>query len=84
MDAQDVIDKAVAEIMPQAVKANAEIATQIEKIVQRAESFDDMQIMLAELLGQDAEQEELAELAGRIMLNAGAFGTMAAQEEADG
>ncbi|WP_338669763.1 DUF935 domain-containing protein [Pseudodesulfovibrio methanolicus] len=83
-DAQEVIDKAVAEIIPQAVKANAEIATQIEKIVRSAESFEDMQIMLAELLGQDAEQDELTELAGRIMLNAQAFGTMAAQEEADG
>jgi hypothetical protein len=74
----------VADIMPQAVKANAEIASQIEKIVQSAESFEDMQVMLAELLGQDAEESELADLVGRIMLNAQAFGAMAAQEEADG
>ncbi|WP_419787226.1 DUF935 domain-containing protein [Pseudodesulfovibrio sp.] len=80
-DAQDIIDTALAEIMPQAVKANAKLVTQIEKIVQSAETFEDMQIMLAELLGQEAEQDELAELAGRIMLNAQAFGTMAAQEE---
>lgn len=72
--AQEVIDKAVAEIMPQAVKANARLATQIEKIVTSSETFEDMQIMLAELLGQDAEQDELTELASRIMLNAGLFG----------
>lgn len=83
-DAQDVVDRAVADIMPQAVKANAEIVSQIEKIVRSAESFEDMQVMLAELLGQDADESELADLVGRIMLNAQAFGAMAAQEEADG
>lgn len=73
-DAQEIIDAALDEILPQAVKANGKLATQIENIVQRAETFEDMQIMLAELLGQDAEHDELAELTGRIMLNAGLFG----------
>jgi len=83
-DAQNIVDQAVADIIPQAVKANAGIATQIEKIVRAAESFEDMQIMLAELLSQDADEDELAELVSRIMLNTQAFGSMAVQEEANG
>jgi phage gp29-like protein len=82
--AQDIVDQAVADIIPQAIKANANIATQIEKIVRSAESFEDMQIMLAELLGQDVEEDELTELVSRIALNAAAFGTMSAQEDANG
>jgi phage gp29-like protein len=81
---QDVVDQAVADILPEAVKANARLSTQIEKIVQSAESFEDMQIMLAELLGQDASADDLTELLARIMLNAGVFGTASAQEAADG
>jgi hypothetical protein len=81
---QDVVDQAVADILPEAVKANARLSTQIEKIVQSAESFEDMQIMLAELLGQDANADDLTELLARIMLNAGVFGTAFAQEAADG
>ena len=82
--AQDIVDQAVVDIIPQAVKANAGIATQIEKIVRAAESFEDMQIMLAELLSQDADEDELAELISRIMLNTQAYGSMAVQEEANG
>jgi phage gp29-like protein len=82
--AQEIVDKAVSDIMPQAIKANATIATQVEKIVQKAESFEDMQILLAELLGQEADADELAELVSRITLGATAFGTMSAQEEGDG
>jgi len=83
-DAQDVIDQAVAEIIPQAVKANAELASQIEKIVEKAESFEDMQIMLAELLGANVEENDLTDLMSRITVNAAAFGTMAVAEEANG
>jgi hypothetical protein len=81
---QDVVDQAVADILPEAVKANARLSTQIEKIVQSAESFEDMQIMLAEQLGQDASADDLTELLARIMLNAGVFGTASVQEAADG
>jgi len=82
--AQDIVDQAVADIMPQAVKANSELVTQIEKIVHSAESFEDMQIMLAELLGQDADEAELTDLLSRIMLNAKAFGARSIEEESNG
>jgi len=80
--AQDVVDQALAEIMPQAVKANAELVKQIENAVQQAETWEDMQLLLAELLGQDAEQDELEELLARIMLNAAAYGTHAVEADA--
>jgi phage gp29-like protein len=80
--AQDVVDQAVAEVMPQAVKANAELVKQIENAVQQAETWEDMQLLLAELLGQDAEPDELEELLARIMLNAAAFGTHAVEADA--
>jgi len=83
-DAQSIIDQAVADIMPEGIKANKEIASQIEKIVTAAESFEDMQVMLAELLGQDADESELADLLGRMMLNASVFGTQAVEGENNG
>lgn len=81
--AQDVVDKTVAEMLPAAVAANREMTNRIQSIVQSAETFEDMQIMLAELLGQDVEDGELAELLGRMMLNAGAYGIQAVEGEGD-
>jgi len=83
-DAQETVEQAVAEIMSEAIKANDALVTQLEKAVQDAESFEDLQILLAELLGQDAGEDELAELIMRITLNTAAFGAHAVTEEADG
>ena len=79
--AQGVVDRAISDILPEAVRANGALTSQIEKAVRRAEGWEDMQILLAELLGRDADGGELEELLARIMANAGAYGRAAVREE---
>ena len=74
---QALVDQAIEALLPEAVRANGKLVKQIENAVRQAETWEDMQILLAELLGHDAEQDELEELLARIMLNAAAFGAHA-------
>ncbi len=82
-EAQDVVDQAVAEFLPAAVRANDKTVKAIERVVAQAESFEDMQILLAELLGAEMEEDEFFELLARISLNARSFGIVAAMGETD-
>jgi Mu-like prophage protein gp29 len=79
---QALVDQAIEDLLPEAVKANSKLVKQIENAVCQAETWEDMQLLLAELLGHDAEQDELEELLARIMLNAAAFGAHAVEADA--
>lgn len=68
--AQDDIDGAIADILPDAVAANTALTSAILDAVNRAETPEDAMLLLAELLGSEAETAELEELLARIMVNA--------------
>lgn len=80
--AQDGIDKVLAKLLPEAVKANDEFVTKIENAIFKAESFDTMQLALADLLAPSMEVGPLEELLTRAMLAAAGYGAASVQVEA--
>lgn len=82
-DYQDAIDRLSDKLSVQGAKLNENFVSQLEKIVIQAENFDDMQIMLAELLGQSHDQNELEELIADAMTNAALAGRAAVYGEND-
>lgn len=81
--AQESIDKAFAKLLPEAVKANDEFVTKIENAIFKANSFDEMQIALADLLAPSMEAGPLEELLTRSMLAASGYGAASVQVEAE-
>lgn len=81
-DYQTAIDNFADSLITEAVKLNGDFVTQIEKIVKQAESVEDLQIMLAELLGQSANQDELEELLSNAMINVAMAGRAESHKEA--
>ncbi|WP_291325267.1 DUF935 family protein [Desulfovibrio sp. UCD-KL4C] len=81
-DYQLAIDDFADSLLEESAKLNGNFVTRIEKIVKQADSMEDLQTKLAELLGQDVGQNELEELISNAMINAALAGRMAVEDEA--
>lgn len=80
--AQGTFDKAFAKLLPEAVRANEVFVKKIENAIFKAESFDAMQLALADLLAPSMDAGPLEELLTRSMIAAAGFGASAVQGEA--
>lgn len=80
---QQAIDRLADGLTPEVAKINEGLATQIENIVEQAESFEDIHAGLAELLGQVLDQYEMDELLSNAMLNAQLAGRAAVHGDSD-
>lgn len=80
-DCQQAIDRFAGDMSGKAAKHTKNFASQIEKVVSQAENIEDLQIMLAELLGQSHDQDELEELLTNAMLNSALAGRAAVHEK---
>ena len=83
-DHQDLLDDLVAAILPAAVKQNGTFIEKLLGLLDKAESYEDMQILLAEHLGQDLDMEKQQELLADIMAAADLMGRAAVADESDG
>lgn len=79
--AQAVLDVALEKLLPEAIKASNGFADKLEAAVRDAESFDDMQLALVELLAPRMEPDELEDLLARSMTAAAGFGATAVNAE---
>jgi phage gp29-like protein len=75
---QQAIEELIDEIMPAAAVARDRITADILAAVEQAESWEDMQILLAEMLGDQASDEQLAEILTRAITGANMWGRYAA------
>lgn len=82
--AQAHLDEAITKHLPKALAANAQLVSQLENAVQKAESWEDLQLLLAELLGPSTEASALEDLLAELMLSGAAFGRTAVHAEQGG
>lgn len=82
-DWQDEIDGFKDELIKEGSKLSQKFTGRIKEAVEQAESIEDLQILLAELLGDQLGQTELEDLLSSAMLNA-QFAGMAAMKEETG
>lgn len=80
--AQKGLDTAIAALLPEALTANAAFIKQLENAIEGANSFDEVQLVLADLLAPRATPSELESLLARTMTAAAGFGAAAVQAEA--
>ncbi len=74
---QALIDQAAESILAEARAASAAMSERIAQAVERAETWEDLQLLLAELQAEDSTDAELRELMERIMLAAAMVGKVA-------
>ena len=82
--AQDALDRMVAAALPAGVRASEASVQEILAIVDRAESFEDMQVMLAEALSGLAGDADLERALAEIMAAADLYGRYGVREEGRG
>lgn len=82
-DHQDALDALIAAILPDAAKRNATFTANLVQLLGKADSFEDMQLLLAEHLGQDADMQEQEDLLADLMMAAELMGRTAVRGEAD-
>ena len=78
---QVAIDRMIAEALPEGVAAAGKMAQAVRDAVAKAETYQDLLLMLAEIMGDQAGLAELEDLTTRLMANAGAFGREAVTAE---
>ena len=81
-EAQARLDAAILKIMPDALKASGKFVTKLENAVKRAQSPDQLELMLADLLAPHAAPSELEALLARTMTAAAGLGLAAVRAEA--
>ena len=81
---QEAIEQAVQRYAPEAAKAGEEFFSQVWKIIDGAESFEDMERGLATLMGGDTEADALADLLAGLMFEANLMGRFAEAEKRRG
>lgn len=79
--AQNILDEAIKELLPKALKANANFSTELENIIKTATSFDGLQLSLAKLLAPKIQPSALENLLGETMTAAAGLGAAAINEE---
>ncbi len=80
---QQAIDQLAEKLSGETTQLNEGFVSEIEKVVSQAENFEDMQIMLSELLGQSHDQNEIEELIANAMTNAALAGRAAVHGESN-
>lgn len=82
---QDAIEQAVKKYAPQAAEAGEKFFSQVWKIIDRAESVEDIERGLAGLMGHDTGPDELEDLLADLLVNANLMGRVAeAKKRRDG
>jgi phage gp29-like protein len=81
-EAQDRLDAAIEKMLPEALKASAAFVTQLENVVKKAQSLDQLELALADLLAPHATPSELESLLARTMTAAAGLGASAVRAEA--
>lgn len=79
--AQRNMEVAIAKLLPEALKANANFVSQIENAVAEAENFDDLQLALVELMAPRVKRDALESFLARSMVAAAGFGATAVYGE---
>jgi len=78
------IEQAVKKYAPQAAAAGEKLFSQVWKIVDAAESFEEIERGLAGLVGQEAGPDELEDLLADLMINADLMGRFAEAKKRGG
>lgn len=82
-DHQDLLDQLVEAMLPEAAKRNAAFVNQLLELIQRAESYQDIQLLLAEHLGREMGQDQQEDLLADLLTAAQLMGRAAVRDEAD-
>ncbi|KIX14973.1 DUF935 domain-containing protein [Dethiosulfatarculus sandiegensis] len=82
-DHQDLLDDLVKSILPKAAKQNEKFLNDLFPLLDKAETWEDIQLLLAEHLGQDLAMEEQEELLADLMTAADLMGRTAVRAESD-
>ena len=80
-DHQDLLDALVDSILPQVAKQNENFVHRLVELIQKAESFEDIQLLLAEHLGRDVDMEDQEELLADLMTAADLMGRAGVRSE---
>jgi hypothetical protein len=80
---QQALDAFVKTSLPEAAKRNEKFMAEVKTVLQAAESWEDLQLMLAELLGKSMDEDEQAAFMGDLLTNADLFGRYAMQSKSD-
>jgi phage gp29-like protein len=80
---QQQIDSYIQEVLPDAVTQNEKFMQQVQEAVTKAESWEDMQLLLEELVPQDMTDDEQAAYMADVLHGASMFGLFAADKAAD-
>ena len=80
-DHQDMLDALVDSILPTAAKQNEKFVNKLIQLIQKAESYEDIQLLLAEHLGRDTDQEAQEEILADLMTAADLMGRAAVRDE---
>lgn len=83
-DAQARIDEIARRYVPELVKANAGFVRQIENAVKEAESYEELEYLLAAVLDGQAGPDEFEDLLGALITSSAAFGANAVHNELAG
>lgn len=81
--AQANLDAAITNMLPAALKSSRAFVTQVENAVTSAESFDDLQDALVELLAPSMAPDALESFLARAMTAAAGHGAASVQAEAE-
>lgn len=79
---QATIDALVGSVMPEAIKRNEKFMREVRGCIERAETWEDLHLMLAELLADEAGDD--VDLLAAAMANAAMYGRHAVKEEGNG
>ena len=80
-DHQDLLDQLVEAVLPQAVRQNQTFVDNLLGLLNKAETFQDVQLLLAEHLGQDLDMQAQEELLTDLMAAADLMGRVAVRDE---
>ena len=81
--AQANLDEAIKKMLPDALKASSGFVTEVENAIRTADSFDDLQDSLVELLAPSMTPGELETFLARAMTAAAGHGAAAVNVETD-
>jgi phage gp29-like protein len=81
-DHQDLLDQLVEAVLPEAARQNRAFMDKLPGLIEKAESFQDIQLLLAKHLGRDLDMQEQEDLLADLMAASDLIGRAAAKEEA--
>lgn len=81
--AQKNLDTAIKKMLPDALKSSRKFVTEVENAIRKAESFDDLQDALVELLSPSMKPDALESFLARAMTAAAGHGAASVQTEAE-